>query len=256
MCFYYSINKKKANSLTSKGVISKSQLNRIPERTVVNGFEHPAMPIITNTNPSDIELFQWGLVPSTVQSEGEASRFLQSYNTLNAKGERLQESKIYSTPAKKQRCLVLASGFFEWHHVGKQKIPYYISLKDDELFAFAGLWDVWTDTKGAIHNTYTIITTQANELMAEIHNTKKRMPVILTNEQEQLWLSAGISSKELSHLTQPISSELIKAHTIKNFLSPKHTASATADILKEYDYSDILKQHKGGGSPSQLTFNF
>jgi len=256
MCFYYSINKKNPNSLIGKGVISKTQLNKIPERTVVNGFEHPSMPIITNTKPNDIQLFQWGLVPSTVQSEDDASRFLQSYNTLNAKGERLMESKIYSIPAKKQRCLVLASGFFEWQHVGKQKIPYYISLKDDELFAFAGLWDAWIDAKGSVHNSYTIVTTQANELMAEIHNTKRRMPAILTNQQEKLWLSTKTNSKELSHVTQPISSELLKAHTIKNFLSPKHTASSTADILNEYDYSNTLKQHKEGGTPNQLTFNF
>ncbi|MFP4557275.1 MAG: SOS response-associated peptidase [Bacteroidales bacterium] len=239
MCFYYSINKKNPNSLIGKGVISKTQLNKIPERTVVNGFEHPSMPIITNTKPNDIQLFQWGLVPSTVQSENDASRFLQSYNTLNAKGERLMESKIYSTPAKKQRCLVLASGFFEWQHVGKQKIPYYISLKDDELFAFAGLWDAWIDTKGSVHNSYTIVTTQANELMAEIHNTKRRMPVILPLSKAKDWIKDTFAFESDSSFLEPVNSNELKTHTIRNFLPVSTSTYTNPNLLDYYDYSRI-----------------
>ena len=90
------------------------------------------------------------------------------------------------------RCLVLSDGFYEWQWLddkGKQKLKFLITRPNEEAFAFAGLWNDWVDkSTGEIIKTYTIITTAANELMAKIHNNKKRMPFILSNEIEEAWL--------------------------------------------------------------------
>ena len=87
---------------------------------------------------------------------------------------------------------ILADGFIEWQWLdskGKKKQPYLISIPNNDLFAFAGIWSEWVDTQtGEIVKTYSMVTTQANPLMAEIHNIKKRMPIILTPANEMAWL--------------------------------------------------------------------
>ena len=112
--------------------------------------------------------------------------------TLNAKIETIDEKSSFKNSVNK-RCLVIANGFYEWQWLdckGKSKIKYEIGIDNDNLFAFAGLYSQWVNTiTGEIKDTYTIVTTQANELMAEIHNTKKRMPIILKQEDEKKWLN-------------------------------------------------------------------
>ena len=150
-----------------------------------NGFTFPKTPVITNKNSELIQVFNWGLIPVWAKDKS-----IQSY-TLNAKIETLKEKPSFKGSIK-NRCLILADGFIEWKWLdpkGKAKQKYLITLPSDELFAFAGLWSNWTDkSTGQIVNSYTIITTEANPFMAEIHNSKKRMPVILTKENENLWL--------------------------------------------------------------------
>ena len=183
MCFYYAIVKKNPKALIKSGLVNAKQLSMFDDHFLINGFEHPSMPVITDSNPQEINFFRWGFVPANVTSEAEAASFLKSYNTLNANSDKIFESKIYSEPVLTKRCLVLCSGFFEWRKVKGKKIPYYITLKDDSLFAFAGIWSSWTDESGKLSSTYAILTSDANELMAEVHNTKKRMPVILSAEK-------------------------------------------------------------------------
>jgi putative SOS response-associated peptidase YedK len=167
MCFYYSINKPNADKMVKKGILSNNQLDKISNKTLANGFERPVMPVVSNLEPNNISYYQWGLVPSTVTSNVEANQFLKSYNTLNAKSENIFKSKVYATPILTQRCLVLASGFFEWQHFRGKKYPYYITLNNNSLFAFAGIWDKWIDENGNATHTYSILTTEANELMAK-----------------------------------------------------------------------------------------
>lgn len=110
---------------------------------------------------------------------------------LNAKIETLVEKPAFKNVLN-QRCLILANGFYEWQWLdakGKNKIKFEIGIGNDELFAFAGLYSQWIDPDTSeIVPTFTIVTTEANTLMAEIHNIKKRMPVILRPEDEQHWL--------------------------------------------------------------------
>ena len=97
-----------------------------------------------------------------------------------------------------QRCLIPTNGFYEWQTIGKQKNPHFIKMETSEIFAFGGIWEEWVDTQtGEIIQTFSIITTEANSLMAEIHNTKKRQPLILPKESESMWLNENLNNSQI-----------------------------------------------------------
>ncbi len=152
----------------------------------LNGFDFPKIPIITTENPEIIQNYNWGLIPDW--SKSNDIRTL----TLNAKIETLSEKPSFKNVVQ-QRCLVLANGFYEWQwrdSKGKNKIKYQIGIEDEALFAFAGLYSHWKNEQtNEMVNTFTIVTTEANPLMATIHNIKKRMPIILRPEDEINWLN-------------------------------------------------------------------
>jgi putative SOS response-associated peptidase YedK len=175
-------------------------------------------------------------MPDKIFSIEQSDEFYEKYNTLNAKSEEANNSKLYSQAFLNRRCLVLCSGFFEWKLEKKEKIPYYITLKNDELFVFAGIWNKTTDAKGNTLYSYSILTLEANELMANIHNTKKRMPHILTPEAANMWLQPNLSEQQLKELLKPISSEDMKAYTIKKFLPSNIKNINNADIIAYYHY--------------------
>ncbi len=108
--------------------------------------------------------------------------------TFNARSETVSSKPAFRECFSSRRCLVPVRGFFEWQHVGGRKIPWYITLRDEEIFSLAGIWDSWTMQGGMTLETFSVVTTRANELMEEIHNTKKRMPVILPSSAEKIWL--------------------------------------------------------------------
>lgn len=152
----------------------------------INGFNFALHPVITDEKPTLIQHYNWGLIPSWSKDEDIKKM------TLNARIETVDEKPSFRNSVTK-RCLVIANGFYEWQwqdSKGKSKIKYEIGIGDEALFAFAGLYSQWVNqSTGEIKDTYTIVTTQANELMAEIHNTKMRMPIILKPEDEMKWLS-------------------------------------------------------------------
>ena len=194
MCFHSQQNK-------SPQEIAKRfslKVGDIPQNVtgIFNGFEFPKTPTIINNEPKTVQLSSWGLVP-----EWADSSFTRSH-TLNAKIETLTEKPSFRDVIN-NRCLILSDGFYEWKwrdSKGKNKQKYLIEIPDKELFAFAGIWSDWTNPQtGILHKTYSIITTEANEVMAEIHNIKKRMPVILPKELEQDWLNQ-MPIQEFAHL--------------------------------------------------------
>ncbi len=152
---------------------------------IFNGFDFPSTPIITNTHSDWIQHFRWGLLPSW------ASDVSLRQHTLNARWETLSEKPSFKNVTH-QRCLILADAFFEWQWLdpkGKSKLKYQIELPDQEAFGFAGLWSEWIHpTNRELLQTYTIITTEANSLMSTIHNSKKRMPLIIAPSYEKEWL--------------------------------------------------------------------
>ena len=152
------------------------------------GFIHNFTPILSNDESQFITMAQWGLLPTWAKD-----RSFQA-NTLNARIETLTEKPTFK-PYLNNRCLIIADGFYEWQWLdskGKNKQKYCITIPNKEIFTFAGLYaDRFDTATNETYRTYTIVTNEANELMAQIHNTKKRMPIILPPEYESHWLGNG-----------------------------------------------------------------
>ncbi|MFZ4412508.1 MAG: SOS response-associated peptidase [Bacteroidales bacterium] len=184
MCFH-SKQSQKAQVLENRFRAKFLDTDQFVPTNLYNGFSYPQTPVITNKDPDIIQLFHWGLLPNW------ATDISFRKNTLNAKIETIKEKPSFRNSIH-HRCLVLLDGFYEWQWLdekGKQKQKYLITHPNNEAFAMAGLWNTWTDRQtGEIMNTYTILTTVANEAMSIIHNSKKRMPMILQPEEECLWL--------------------------------------------------------------------
>ncbi len=149
-----------------------------------------SMPVVIKQSPNQLVLMRWGLIPAWAKS-GKTD-----YSMINARAETLAQKPTFRKLLSFQRCLVPANGFYEWKAGTNGKTPYYIHLKDESLFAFAGLYDRWKDDQGNELLTYTIITTTPNPLMAGIHD---RMPVILPKDAEEAWLNPD--ETEPAHLT-------------------------------------------------------
>jgi putative SOS response-associated peptidase YedK len=138
------------------------------------------MPVITRNSPNKAELMKWGIVPHWVKDPYKGLR------PINARAETVATSGVFREPLRSRRCLVPANCFYERKDVGeKVKQPYCIKLKSRPVFAFAGLYNVFRDVEGKELKTFTIITTRPNEIVAPIHD---RMPVILTEQGEDIWL--------------------------------------------------------------------
>jgi putative SOS response-associated peptidase YedK len=172
----------------------------------VSGFAHPRLPVITSEEPGKINLMEWGLIPNWVKDEQTAATMRNA--TLNARSETLFEKPSFRSILKK-RCLILVNGFYEWQTKepagkskrAKEKIPFYIHLKSQNIFAMGGLYDEWVNTAtGEISRGFSIITIPANPLMSIIHNTKKRMPFILPVENEKNWLQVESNEKQIKDL--------------------------------------------------------
>jgi putative SOS response-associated peptidase YedK len=142
-----------------------------------------SMPVITRNSPNKIEIMKWGFVPSW------AKDVKIGYKMINARAEGIEVKPSFRSAIKCRRCLVPATGFYEWKKKEGIKVPMHIRLSDREVFSFAGLWEHWQDKDGNELNTYTIITTSPNGVIAGIHD---RMPVILREEEEDMWIDPEI----------------------------------------------------------------
>lgn len=200
MCFH-SKQSKKAQTVEKRFNATVENITLFESQTEFNGFSYPKTPIITNTNTSKVQLFNWGLIPKWSNNID-----IRQY-TLNARIETIKEKASFKHNIN-NRCLIIADGFYEWKWLdkkGKNKQKHLISLPNDELYAYAGIYDQWiNEDTGEIINSYAIITTEANELMAEIHR-KKRMPVILNPEDEINWLKGD----EIDNYKFPYSVNLV-----------------------------------------------
>ena len=159
-------------------------LTALPEGLAVARYNiAPIQPVavITNQTPQILTFQKWGLIPSWSKDPSIAS------SLINARAETLHEKPSFRTAFKRRRCLIPATGFYEWGKgEGKAKQPYYIHLADNQVFAFAGLWETWSSPDGDTVETCTIITTEPNDLIRPLHH---RMAVILDPEDYDLWLS-------------------------------------------------------------------
>lgn len=167
----------------------------------INAFDFRKTPVISNDNPGEIEMYHWGLIPFWAKDDAIKKV------TLNARIETAAEKPAFRNSVG-NRCLIIANGYYEWQWLdskGKEKQKHIIQPKDQEIFAFAGIYSSWKNPRSnELVNSYSILTTEANELMSKIHNNKKRMPVVLREGDRSNWLSG----KELSYFAFPYEIEL------------------------------------------------
>lgn len=173
--------------------------------------------IVPAPDGNHLRMMEWGLIPHWAKDIRTMPR------PANARAESLAEKPMFRGLLAHHRCVVPASGFYEWRTEGTRKLPFYFHRKDDALLTFAGLYDSWQAPSGEPRQTYTIITTAANELMAPIHD---RMPAILTDEGEQRWLSGDVlSSVAMKEILVPYASDRMETYLV----SPRVNSSAVDD---------------------------
>lgn len=163
-------------------------------------------PVVVRNSPNRIVLMKWGLVPFWTKDPKIG------YRMINARAEDISIKPAFRKPIRIQRCLVPCTGFYEWKDLKledkPEKIPFYIKLKKEDVFSFAGIYDVWKDISGHEIETYAIITTHANSHMSKIH---ERMPVILKREDEDKYLNKETLIEEILKLLKPIDSDLLES---------------------------------------------
>lgn len=166
------------------------------------------MPVIRQTEQKRrvIERYSWGLLPYWAKERKIG------YNMINARAETLDSKRSFKTYFKNQRCLVPASGFYEWKGSKGNRIPFYIYPTHEPVFAFAGLYSLWTSPAGETVPSYTIVTTAANEKMAALHN---RMPAALLKEEWDSWLDPGNHDTDaLQNLLNPFPDDALDYYPV------------------------------------------
>ncbi|UCS92294.1 SOS response-associated peptidase [Echinicola marina] len=193
MCYHVSLNKdiKTVEKDFDKKV---AEPDRFQSGYHLNGFAQPYLPVLSTHDKKAIHMYRWKLFPHWVKDESSWRA-----NTLNAKGEELFEKGSYKAYWK-NRCLVICNGFFEPHHpYGQKKAQsYYIRPKEGGYFTLGAIYSVWHDIP-----TFSIITVPANPLLEEIHNEKKRMPLVLDGDQAEAWLIEDLNKDEMTDLMVP-----------------------------------------------------
>jgi putative SOS response-associated peptidase YedK len=201
-----------------------------------HAFALPSVPAICSGSPAILRLLKWGLIPSWTRNIDDAN--IIRYKTFNARSESIDEKPSFSSSFRSKRCIVPVKGFFEWQHVGNEKIPWYIYHSENEILSIAGIYDKWIENNtGEVYSTFSIITTEANDLMAEIHNSGKRMPVILDKPSESAWIDPSASPADTLSMLKPCSSDILKAHTIGPLINSRFSDRNTASLIQPYNYS-------------------
>lgn len=187
------------------------------------------LPIITNNAPNKLTMAQWNLVPSW--SKKSKTNFLM----INARVETLLEKSSYKKPFQSQRCLIPVDSFYEWQKMPSGKKPFRIMLNDEQLFTFAGLYDIWKNENDEILQSFTIITLPANDLIKPIHD---RMPIILKKEYEKLWLDNTPVEKLLEIILKPYPSNEMKAYEVSTLVNSVKNNSI--DVIKPAEKKKTL----------------
>ena len=205
--------------------------NRYKETYVSSAFAHPDLLVLSEVDSTPtLHLAKWGLIPSWVKSVQDAEEI--SNATLNARGETIFDKPSFFQSVRHSRCIIPVNGFYEWQHIGDKKQPYYISLKDQEIFSLGGLYSEWTNSDtGTKSETFSIITVEANPLMREIHNTKFRMPLIIFPEHEKEWISTTTTSPQIHSLIAPYADTTMQAWQINSF-NPNNPNANNPNIIK------------------------
>ena len=157
-----------------------------------------------------LEVLRWGLIPSWADDPQIGSRM------INARSETAPGKPSFRRAFRERRCLIPADGFYEWQRTNGAKQPYYIHMAGGEPFAFAGLWESWSKGGEGEVRTCTILTTEANALVSEVHD---RMPVILSPDAYDVWLDPASERDELTGLLAPYPEDEMETYPVSRFVN-------------------------------------
>ena len=209
-----------------------------------SGFSHPKLLIYPDRSPDYPEIATWGLVPHWVKDKEQMRKYWN--NTLNARGETIFEKPSFRDSAKNNRCLIYIDGFYEHHHYKGKTYPFFIHHKTEKPLALAGLWNEWVDKEsGEVLNTFTIVTTEGNNMMGKIHNNPKlkgpRMPLILPEEMEEKWLveiKDELDIKSVQAVIESYPENELEAYTVHR-LRGKEYLGNVEETAKEFHYEEL-----------------
>jgi putative SOS response-associated peptidase YedK len=205
--------------------------NGAPGQDYLVARSHPETQAVT------LDLIRWGLLPSWAKDRKMA------WKLINARAETVATQSAFKKAFAKRRCLLPVDGIFEWQTVGKEKRPYLIGMVDGSPFTLAGLWENWKDpASGEWIRTFTIITTEANSLVARLHD---RMPVIVPEPDRDRWLKGP----NPAGLLRPYPSELMRMFRVsKDVNSPKNDTSDLLEPIEDtpsVDSSEVVRANEG-----------
>ncbi len=170
-----------------------------------------AVRVVAEGTIREMVMLHWGLIPFWAKDPKIGSRM------INARSETAAEKPAFRTAFRQRRCLVVADGFYEWQKTNGTKQPFYIRLRDARPFAFAGLWEHWKGPDDRVIESCTLLTTQPNDLLRQVHN---RMPVILKPKDYDLWLDPQIQKAELLQpLLLPYPPEEMDAYAVSRYVN-------------------------------------
>jgi putative SOS response-associated peptidase YedK len=217
-------------------------------RFFTSAFEHDAFPIIySEQGQKTMDFFRWGLVPRWCRAEDKALQIWTQ--TINARSETMFEKPSFRASSLDRRCVVYMTGFFEYHHQGSKKYPFFIRDRNSDILLVAGLWDS-AIIDGQEWKTFTIVTVPANETMAAIHNNPKnphRMPLILRPEQVDEWISPTLPEDKLtidrlkSDFIQPYPDDGLEYTSVGQLLG-KHGIGDKKEAQDRVFYPDLKLQ--------------
>jgi len=205
-----------------------------------NAYTLPTWPVVTRAEPGKLQLLHWGLVPHWVKTPADADQLRT--RTINARAETIFDKPSFRTAAQRgQRCLIPVTGFFEWYTAKSKKYPFYISTTDQKITSVAGLYDEWADPDtGELLRTYTLLTTDANPLLAAIHNSKKRMPCLLTPDAEHAWLHGKLTPQQtLDLLADAYPASQMHSYSIGRRITSRSESTDVPAVLEPVNYPDL-----------------
>jgi putative SOS response-associated peptidase YedK len=182
-----------------------------PSYNITPGF---SVPVITRHSPNQGELMKWGLIPFWAKDPRIG------FKMINARSEEIEVKPSFRKPIRSQRCIIPANGFYEWKKLSlekkPEKIPFFIKLKNERVIGLAGIYDIWKDVTGRETKSFAIITTAANKIMSDIHD---RMPVILKEKDEELWLESSTAFNTILGLLKPYPSEEMITYPVSRLVN-------------------------------------
>lgn len=194
-------------------------------------FDRPAWPVVTAQEPAVVQAMQWGYLPPHAQ--GDPVKFIAAFGTYNARCENVYTGKLYrDAMEQKLRCLVPVTGFYEHRHVGKLKVPYLIRPTSGGIWWFAGIYQPAT-------RTFSLVTTEANDLMRQIHNSAARQPLILPEGYAQAYLESDFDEKSFTDFAVPLPHQVMQYHTVSKLLTARGVDRNVPEVSAPFTYEGL-----------------